>query len=154
MKKFFVASSLFAMSVFAMADNVLTVNGEPVGRDFTTMTVDTQIPGNVIVNFSDGSAVSYCMNLLEVRPNDELIEDGIKQTEQSAGFFTIQRAAHNVLAIDGTEAGATISVYSSNGSLVLRGKSSGTHHEVNVAGLSKGVYILRVGGSAIKFNKD
>lgn len=153
MKKTIILSFLLALSLFAKADNVLTVNGEQVGKDFTQMTLDVEKAGNMIVHFSDGSKVSYNMNLLEVLPNDVLI-DGIDQKTAESGFFSIKRAAHDVLSLEGAEAGEAIAIYSSTGALVLRDKCSGEHHNVNISALSSGIYILQVGKKAIKFNKE
>lgn len=153
MKKTIILSFLLALSLFAKADNVLKVNGELVEKYFVYMEGDFEKPGNMLVGFSDGSIVSYSMNRMEVLPNDILI-DGIDQKTAESGFFSIKRAAHDVLSLEGAEAGEAIAIYSSTGALVLRDKCSGEHHNVNISALSSGIYILQVGKKAIKFNKE
>ena len=51
------------------AQSILKINGEKVEKDFSYITLDPTIPGNILVYFTDNSSESYNMNLVEVYPN-------------------------------------------------------------------------------------
>ena len=136
-------------SIWAQADNVLKVNGEEVAKDFTTMTIDMKIPGNLLVHFTDGTVVSYNMNLIEVLPNEISAID-----TPSSPFFKVSRHVKDVLTIEGITAGTSVAIYAANGAQVLKDKAAGESYTANLSELPKGVYVLNVGRQSVKFVKD
>ena len=140
------------LTVFnSQAAGVIKVNGEEIKKTPTLITMDYSQIGNILVQFSDSSVVSYNMNLVEFCPNEV---NAIQNTMKEGTFFHIKGHVRDVLCLEGLTPGAEIAVYSANGEQKYLGKSNGENMSVDVSRLSRGVYVLRVGRQAVKFIKE
>jgi len=133
------------------AQGVFKVNGEDIQKTPALITLDYSQIGNILVQFSDGSVVSYNMNLVEFYPNEV---SSIQNTMKEGPFFYIKGHVRDVLRLEGVTPGAEIGIYSANGAQKYLGKSNGKDTSVDVSRLGRGVYILRVGRQAVKFIKE
>ena len=136
---------------YIQAVGVFKVNGEVIEKAPVQITLDDYQAGYLQVKFTDGSVISYNMNLIEYYPNGTT---SIKETAKGGAFFHIKGRVRDVLYLEGITPGAEISIYSASGMQEFRGKSSGENMTVNVSRLSQGVYILRVGHQSVKFIKE
>jgi len=135
------------------AQGVFKVNGEDIQKTPALITLDYSQIGNILVQFSDGSVVSYNMNLVEFYPNEVSSVSSIQNTMKEGPFFYIKGHVRDVLRLEGVTPGAEIGIYSANGAQKYLGKSNGKDTSVDVSLLGRGVYILRVGRQAVKFIK-
>jgi hypothetical protein len=133
------------------AQGVFKVNGEDILKTPALITLDYSQAGNILVQFSDSSVVSYNMNLVEFYPNEV---SSIQNIMKDGPFFYIKGHVSDVLRLEGVTPGAEIGIYAANGVQKYLGKSSGRNASVDVSRLSRGVYILRVGRQAVKFIKE
>ena len=149
---------LFMLMLLAVnssqAAGVFKVNGEVITKTPTLITLDYSQIGNILVQFSDGSVVSYNMNLVEFYPNEVSSVSSIQNTMKEGPFFYIKGHVRDVLHLEGVTPGAEIGIYSANGAQKYLGKSNGKDTSVDVSRLGRGVYILRVGRQAVKFIKE
>ena len=135
----------------SQAGGVFKVNGEDIQKTPTLITLDYSQVGYIQVQFSDGSVVSYNMNLVEFCPNEV---NAVQSAMKEGPFFHIKGHVRDVLRLEGITPGAEIGIYSANGAQKYRGKSDGKNTSVDVSRLSRGVYILRVDRQAVKFIKE
>ena len=146
---------LFMLTLLAVnssqAAGVFKVNGEDIQKTPTLITLDNSKIGNILVQFSDNSVVSYNMNLVEFCPNES---SSIQDTKKDGAFFFIKGHVRDILQLEGITPGAEIGIYAANGVQKYLGKSSGRNASVDVSRLSRGVYLLRVGRQAVKFIKE
>ena len=133
------------------AGGVFKVNGENIQKTPTLISLDYSRAGNILVQFSDSSVVSYNMNLVEFYPNEV---NAIQNTMKEGAFFHIKGHVRDVLHLEGITPGAEIGIYAANGSQKYLGKADGKNMSVDVSRLSRGVYLLRVGRQAVKFIKE
>ena len=140
------------LTVFdSQAAGVIKVNGEEIKKTPTLITLDYSRAGNILVQFSDSSVVSYNMNLVEFYP-DEV--NSVQSAMKEGPFFHVKGHVRDVLYIEGITPGAEIGIYAANGAQKYLGKSNGKNSSVDVSRLSRGVYLLRVGRQAVKFIKE
>lgn len=133
------------------ADGVFKVNGEYIKKTPTLITLDYSQIGNILVQFSDSSVVSYNMNLVEFYSDEAA---SVQNTMKDGAFFHIKGHVRDVLQLEGVTPGEEIGIYAANGAQKYLGKSNGKNSSVDVSRLSRGVYILRVGRQAVKFIKE
>lgn len=151
-KVLFVLILLLSLAVQAQSDRLLIINGEVVEKDPVTIALDSQEPGNVIVEFTDGSQVICNMNRLEFFPNGTTAIRNIEGSKE--GFFVIKGAVLDELRVEGAEAGADVMIYSAGGTLLMKDKADSSLYVTNVSRLQRGVYLLRIGKQAVKFVKQ
>ena len=151
MKKLLLFMAMLLAVGSSRADGVFKVNGENIQKTPTLVTLDYSRAGNILVQFSDSSVVSYNMNLVEFYPNEV---NAIQNTMKEGTFFHIKGHVSDVLRLEGVTPGAEIGIYAANGAQKYLGKSNGRNASVDVSRLSRGVYILRVGRQAVKFIKE
>ena len=148
-------SLLFVAMLLAVgnsyAQGVFKVNGEEILKTPTLIALDYSQTGNILVQFSDSSVVSYNMNLVEFYPNEV---SSVQNTMKDGPFFYIKGHVSDVLRLEGVTPGAEIGIYAANGAQKYLGKSNGRSASVDVSRLSRGVYILRVDRQAVKFFKE
>lgn len=133
------------------AGGVFKVNGEVIKKTPTLITMDYSQIGNILVQFSDSSVVSYNMNLVEFYTDEA---NSIQNTMKEGPFFHIKGRVGDVLHLEGITPGAEIGIYAANGAQKYLGKSDGENTSVDVSRLGRGVYVLRVGRQAVKFIKE
>lgn len=133
------------------AEGVFKVNGEYIKKTPTLITMDYSQIGNILVQFSDSSVVSYNMNLVEFYSDEAA---SVQHTMKDGAFFHIKGHVRDVLQLEGVTPGEEIGIYAANGAQKYLGKSNGKNTSVDVSRLGRGVYILRVGRQAVKFIKE
>ena len=80
-------------------------------------------------------------------------QSGIATVTANGGEPTLTMSVAGSLRLSGCANGMDINVYSADGRLELSAKATGTEASIDVARLPHGVYVLKAGGAAIKFNK-
>ena len=70
MKKLLLFMAMLLAVGSSRADGVFKVNGENIQKTPTLVTLDYSRAGNILVQFSDSSVVSYNMNLVEFYPDE------------------------------------------------------------------------------------
>ena len=135
----------------SQAAGIFKVNGEEIKKTPTLITMDYSQIGNILVQFSDSSVVSYNMNLVEFYPNEV---NAIQNTMKEGTFFHIKGHVRDILQLEDITPGAEIGIYAANGAQKYLGKADGKNTSVDVSRLSRGVYLLRVGRQAVKFIKE
>ena len=133
------------------AGGVFKVNDEVIKKTPTLITMDYSQIGNILVQFSDSSVVSYNMNLVEFYTDEA---NSIQNTMKEGTFFHIKGHIRDVLQLEDITPGAEIGIYAANGAQKYHGKSNGKNMSVDVSRLSRGVYLLRIGRQAVKFIKE
>jgi len=151
MRRFYFVLVMLLAVCYIQAEGVFKVNGEVIKKTPAFITMDNSRAGNILVQFSDSSVVSYNMNLVEFYPDEA---NSIQTAEKNGTFFAIKGHVHDILQLEGITPGAEIGIYAANGTQKYRGKSSGKTASVDVSHLSQGVYLLRVGRQAVKFIKE
>lgn len=135
----------------SQAAGLFKVNGEVIMKTPTLITLDNSRAGSIQVQFSDGSVVSYNMNLVEFCPNEV---NSIQNTMKEGAFFHIKGHVRDVLQLEGITPGEEIGIYAASGEQKYLGKSNGKNLSIDVSHLSRGVYLLRIGRQAVKFIKE
>lgn len=151
MKKLLLFMAMLLAVGSSRADGVFKVNGENIQKTPTLITLDYSRAGNILVQFSDSSVVSYNMNLVEFYSDEAA---SVQNTMKDGAFFHIKGHVRDVLHLEGVTPGAEIGIYAANGAEKYLGKSNGKNASVDVSRLGRGVYILRVGRQAVKFIKE
>lgn len=151
MRKLFFTLFMLLSACCIQAAGVFKVNGEVIEKTPALITMNNYQTGFIQVKFTDGSEISYNMNLIEFYPNETT---SIKGTTKGGIFFHIKGHVRDVLQLEGITPGSEISIYSAGGMQEFRGKSSGENTTVDVSRLNQGVYILRVGHQSVKFIKE
>ena len=151
MRKLFILMAMLLAVGSSRAAGVFKVNGEDIQKTPTLITLDYSRAGNILVQFSDSSVVSYNMNLVEFYPNEAT---SVQNTMQEGTFFHVKGHVGDVLHLEGVTPGAEIGIYAANGAEKYLGKSNGKNASVDVSRLGRGIYILRVGRQAVKFIKE
>ena len=83
----------------------------------------------------------------------QLDPTGIESVRPSGDVPTLSSVMGDQLVISGTAAGQQVVVYSLAGAVLLRTVTADTQTTLNIGNLTSGVYVLKVGGTAIKFMK-
>lgn len=108
--------------------------------------------------YSDGSST---MSI--VKTDNSTIEDvakvsfvqldatGISQTVTDAGIQVLSRVVDETLTVTGCAEGLPVAVFAASGALVVSSVTSGDRTSVDVSRLASGVYVFRVGKTAVKF---
>ena len=151
MRKFLLFLLVLLAVNSSQATGLFKVNGEVIMKAPTLITLDYSRAGCIQVQFSDGSVVSYNMNLVEFCPNEV---NSIQNTMKEGTFFHIKGHVRDVLQLEDITPGAEIGIYAANGAQKYHGKSNGKNMSVDVSRLSRGVYLLRIGRQAVKFIKE
>ena len=151
MKKLLLFMTMLLAVNSSWAEGVFKVNGEYIKKTPTLITMDYSQIGNILVQFSDSSVVSYNMNLVEFYSDEAA---SVQHTMKDGAFFHIKGHVRDVLQLEGVTPGEEIGIYAANGAQKYLGKSNGKNTSVDVSRLGRGVYILRVGRQAVKFIKE
>ena len=151
MKKLLLFMAMLLAVNSSQAAGIFKVNGEEIKKTPTLITMDYSQIGNILVQFSDSSVVSYNMNLVEFYPNEV---NAIQNTMKEGTFFHIKGHVRDILQLEDVTPGAEIGIYAANGAQKYLGKADGKNTSVDVSRLSRGVYLLRVGRQAVKFIKE
>ena len=139
--------SLVATSLLCYGGtSVLRVNGEEVGKTLQRINFDGD---KAVVNFSDGTSTSYNMDLVEVVFKNQ----GTAMEE--TGIRLLSTLVHNELIVEGGTMDELVQVYDMHGRLYLQTTTLPQEAlHMDVSNLSQGMYVLRIGGEAIRFIKQ
>lgn len=139
--------SLVATSLLCYGGtSVLRVNGEEVGKTLQRINFDGD---KAVVNFSDGTSTSYNMDLVEVVFKNQ----GTAMEE--TGIRLLSTLVHNELIVEGAAMDELVQVYDMHGRLYLQTTTLPQEAlHMDVSNLSQGMYVLRIGGEAIRFIKQ
>jgi len=133
----------------AQAGKVFTINGERIQKEVAIIYFNYTTSGYVVLEFSDGTLMSYNMNRLAY--NQEV---ATKIQKPTVSAFRIDKHIGNVMQLSGVQPGAAIYIYDSNGKLMTRSTASDQQHTIDLGNLQKGVYLLHIGEQTVKFFKD
>lgn len=110
--------------------------------------------------YSDGSSA---MSI--VKTDNSTIEDvtkvtfvqldatGISQTVKESDITVLSRVVEENLTVTGCAEGLPITIVTASGAVAIKSMTSGDRTSVDVSRLASGVYVLRVGKTAVKFIK-
>ncbi len=143
MKRFFVAAGLLLIGgVSAIADQLLTINGETVEKTVTRITFDGD---NVVLHFGDETS-SHDMESVSLK---------FKKTDAIANIQTgfVTGLVGDMLFVEGIEEGARLEVYNIQGMLCTEVVAAGNSAEIDMSGFNAGVSVLRAGNQVVKFVK-
>ena len=147
----FLTVTVLFISALAWADdyaflNVVDNNNE---QKFAVSNIQkiTFADGNMVVTLADGTAQTLPLLSLTRMFFTEGNTDGISTISgEKAADFSLRNGLLNVK----TQEGAQVTVYDMNGKTVKTVKATGRETEIDVTGLGKGNYIIKVGNTTRK----
>ncbi len=128
----------------ALADAVLTVNGQQVQKSVTRVTFDGD---KVNVTYGDNSSSQHDMADVAFSFTSSSGIDAV------SSFGTLAVTVGNQLAVSGVAPGCTLQVFDVRGRLVAQAQAVANECTVEVSHLEGGVYILKAGKEIVKFIK-
>ena len=81
-------------------------------------------------------------------------DTGIDAPQTITDDAVYAKVIEGTLSISGCKAGTAVEIFSANGQLCRRATVQGEHTDINVSQLASGIYLLRVGKTTIKFQKQ
>jgi len=136
---------LFSLGITADDYQQITVNGATVTKHVKKITFANDVVP--IMHYDDGSVDSVFTETLNIIL--EVEEETAVRTVKVYGGVSIQG---NTLTATGLN-GHSATIYSIAGQKVLQQKTAPEQTTINIASLPKGIYILRSGDTAIKFER-
>ncbi|MDY4555422.1 MAG: T9SS type A sorting domain-containing protein [Prevotella sp.] len=79
---------------------------------------------------------------------------GINNPQAIAKDAVYAKVVKGTLSIRGCKTGALVEIFSANGQLCRQDKVLGEHADIDVSQLASGIYLLRVGKTTVKFQKQ
>ncbi|MCM1519786.1 MAG: T9SS type A sorting domain-containing protein [Lachnoclostridium sp.] len=144
MKKKLLAIACLALSCgSAMADAVLTVNGQQVEKAVASLSFDGD---DVIISYGDNSSSRHDMGDAVLNFNDIT---GIGQLT----FSKLSVTVGETIVVKGIAPGTTIQVFDIRGRLVTAATSADDECTLDLSGVQPDVYLLRAGNQIVKFVK-
>lgn len=146
-QRILIVLSLVATCMFCYGGtSVLRVNGEEVGKTLQSISFDGD---KAVVKFSDGTSTSYQMDLMEVVFKNQ------STAMEETGIRLLSTLVAKELVVEGGAKDELVQVYDMNGRLHLQTTTLAQEAlHMDVSKLSQGMYVLRVGGEAIRFIKQ
>ena len=155
MRQLVISLLMFCSATVAMADNVwcmVTSSGEvvPMSNVAYLLSAGGQTPATFDIVLKEGPAITGVgrVDFVQMDPTT-----GIETVRPSEDVPTLSSVIDGQLTIFGTAAGQRVTVYSLTGATLLSTVTSDASTTLNVSGLTSGVYVLKVGETAIKFMK-
>ena len=141
---------LLAVSTTALADNYayLTIDqsGEETSFSLSEITKITFDNTNMIVNLADGNTRQIPLLSLSKMFFSETGTMGITSATNGAAKV---RLVDGVIYVN-ARVGSSVNLYDMGGKVVRTVVATGNDTQINVSGLAKGVYIVKVGDEAKK----
>lgn len=159
MKKFLLSLSLVCASMAVHANDYVWCMVANTGQavplsNVSYILAEGSAPATFSIVLKSGDPVENVgkVRFAQTAPN---MTTGIDQATVAGGDATpmLSRAICGDLVISNAAAGLPVSVYSIKGQLVKNGTTSGETTTVSTGDLTSGVYILKVGDTALKFMK-
>lgn len=128
----------------AMADAILTVNGQKVEKSVTRLTFDGD---NVKVAYGDNTTSHHDMADVAFSFSSSSGIDAV------SSFGSIAVSVGNQLEVSGVIPGCTLQVFDVRGRLVAQATAMSGECVMEISHLEGGVYILKAGKEIVKFVK-
>lgn len=155
MKRLFTVAAFLCgvfTATFASGEvNVLYLDGTPHVIKMTDIDKIELSAGSVSVAKADGTSEKYAIKDIDkIMFGAATAVDKIK--DAVAGDITVRTNGYS-FEVSGLQDNAEVAVYSQNGTLVGKAKAAGGSAQVDAAGYSGGVYIIKAGGRSLKMIK-
>lgn len=153
MRQLIITLLMFCSATAAMADNVwcmVTPTGQAIAMSDVDYLVSAggQTPATFDIVLKDGSHITTGrIDFAQMEPT------GIEDVRPSADEPVISSVIDSQLTISGTAAGQQVTVYGLSGATLLRTVTAEAQTTLYIGNLTPGVYVLKVGDTAIKFMK-
>lgn len=144
-KNVLLTSVLACLPVFSVfANPSIKINGNLAEKEPAKLQFDGD---NAQVVFSDGSSFNYDMESVEI------VFGSSSSAEMVPSFYSLNTEVDDVLSVSGLEVGQDLKIFASSGMMLFQSKATAQTENINISRLSKGVYILTIGNTSIKFIK-
>ena len=143
--KSILALAALAFSLSAAAEQKLFLNGEE-----TTGKVVTQMAfsGNdVILTYDSGTTETLDMQAVEI------VFGTVTALHSNIQMSTLHTQVGNTIVVSGTEKGDAVEVYSLSGQKIASTVAASDQTTLSLGNATKGIYLLKVGNSVVKFIK-
>ena len=151
MRKYFIALALASFLAAGAADYkwaLVTQNGETVLMSDVGYILNSDNKPTFTIVKKDNSTIDDVTKVSFAKVD----ASGVKAVEyDSDGVYA--KEVEGSLIISGCNAGNKAEVFSANGKVVRSETFGGDNCDIDVSTLPKGVYVLRIGNTAIKFLK-
>lgn len=144
-------SVFFAMSMtnaFCSDGPVLIVNGQVIEHSKVKFEPTGEANSELLLTFEDGTKMT-------VNPNEmvTIVQEEVITSIMNARFGSLAAKSGDRLTIQGASEGSAISIYNTEGKLLLTKKASAEAENVDLSSLPAGIYMLKVNKSVVKFVK-
>lgn len=127
----------------------VTINGSPVQKAVASVCFNGD---KLTIQFDDATSAEADMNDVSL----SFIEGGPSTSVGSIGnlsIFTYEGIIGETLSVSGIQGNTNLTIYDLNGKTMIGPLPSAERMEINVSGLTPGVYVLRAGNDVVKFVK-
>ncbi len=143
--------AIFALAAFSSGVSAQSIvinenEGTPVELDVEGLRSISFKDGNMVVSYSDGTDKSYAMSTISRLDFDD--KTGVEMVSLMDGKVSYSEES-GLLVVTGTE-DSHLSVYNLGGTLVIDKVIEQPVETVDLSGLQKGIYLLRLDGKTIK----
>ncbi len=156
MKRLFTVAAflcgVFTATFAAGEVNVLYLDGTPHVIKMTDIDKIELSAGSVSVAKADGTSEKYAIKDIDKIMFGTAATAVDKIRNAAAGDITVKANGYS-FEVSGLQDNAEVAVYSQNGTLVGKAKAAGGSAQVDAAGYSGGVYIIKAGGRSLKMIK-
>lgn len=149
MKRVLLAMFALAAFSFGVSAQSIVINeneGTPVELDVEGLRSISFKDGKMVVSYSDGTDKSYVMSTISRLDFDD--KTGVGMVSLMDGKVSYSEES-GLLVVAGTE-NSHLSVYNLGGTLVIDKVIEQPVETVDLSGLQKGIYLLRLDGKTIK----
>ncbi len=149
MKRVLLAIFALAAFSFGVSAQSIVINeneGTPVELDVEGLRSISFKDGKMVVSYSDGTDKSYVMSTISRLDFDD--KTGVGMVSLMDGKVSYSEES-GLLVVAGTE-NSHLSVYNLGGTLVIDKVIEQPVETVDLSGLQKGIYLLRLDGKTIK----
>ena len=135
---------LMAVTLCAGASNEVLINGNKAEKDAAKLEFDGD---KAKVEYSDGSTFNYDMEEVEILFTTTSSQNTV------ANFLKLNSVVTDELQISGLNGGENLLVCNTLGETLVSRKADCESVTIDLKGLSKGVYLLKIDNQSIKFLK-
>ena len=153
MRKYFIALALASFLAAGAADYkwaLVTQNGETVLMSDVGYILNSDNRPTFTIVKKDNSTIDDVTKMTFAKIDDT----GIDAPQTITDDAVYAKVIEGTLSISGCKAGTAVEIFSANGQLCRRATVQGEHTDINVSQLASGIYLLKVGKTTIKFQKQ
>ena len=153
MRKYFIALALASFLAAGAADYkwaLVTQNGETVLMSDVGYILNSDNKPTFTIVKKDNSTIDDVTKITFAKMDAA----GIDAPQTIAKDAVYAKVVEGTMSIRGCKAGATVEIFSANGKLCRQAKVQGEHTDIDVSQLASGIYLLRVGKTSVKFQKQ